>query len=67
MWDKICVLFYSILFIIISFQLCDRSTSPEWNESFYFLVHDPKQQMLVIKARSCSVFTSYEHPASHCA
>ncbi|XP_068598098.1 extended synaptotagmin-1-like [Brachionichthys hirsutus] len=33
-------------------QLCDRSTSPEWNESFYFLVHDPKRQMLVIKLSS---------------
>lgn len=33
-------------------KLCDRSTSPQWNESFYFLVHDPKQQMLVIKLSS---------------
>uniref|UniRef100_A0A3Q3FUU0 Extended synaptotagmin-like protein 1b n=1 Tax=Labrus bergylta TaxID=56723 RepID=A0A3Q3FUU0_9LABR len=24
-------------------------TSPQWNESFYFLVHDPKRQMLVVK------------------
>lgn len=34
-----------------SFQLCDRSTNPQWNESFYFIVHDPKQQILVVKAR----------------
>ncbi|XP_041808275.1 extended synaptotagmin-1 [Chelmon rostratus] len=33
-------------------KLCDRSTSPQWNESFYFLVHDPKHQMLVIKLSS---------------
>ncbi|XP_069564869.1 extended synaptotagmin-1 [Brachyistius frenatus] len=33
-------------------KLCDRSTSPQWNESFYFLVHDPKQQMLVLKLSS---------------
>ncbi|XP_022073535.2 extended synaptotagmin-1 [Acanthochromis polyacanthus] len=33
-------------------KLCDRSTSPQWNESFYFLVQDPKQQMLVMKLSS---------------
>ncbi|KAG7465594.1 extended synaptotagmin-1-like [Solea senegalensis] len=33
-------------------KLCDRSTSPEWNESFYFLVRDPKHQMLVVKLSS---------------
>ncbi|XP_011612041.2 extended synaptotagmin-1 [Takifugu rubripes] len=33
-------------------QLCDRSTSPQWNESFYFLVHDPKLQMLIVKLSS---------------
>ncbi|XP_070814793.1 extended synaptotagmin-1 [Chaetodon trifascialis] len=33
-------------------KLCDRTTSPQWNESFYFLVHDPKHQMLVIKLSS---------------
>ncbi|XP_034724938.1 extended synaptotagmin-1 isoform X1 [Etheostoma cragini] len=33
-------------------KLCDRSTSPQWNESFYFLVHDPKHQMLVVKLSS---------------
>uniref|UniRef100_A0AAQ6A7Y9 Extended synaptotagmin-like protein 1b n=1 Tax=Amphiprion ocellaris TaxID=80972 RepID=A0AAQ6A7Y9_AMPOC len=27
-----------------------------WNESFYFLVHDPKQQMLVMKARNLFLF-----------
>ncbi|KAM9759327.1 uncharacterized protein esyt1b [Menidia menidia] len=33
-------------------KLCDRSTSPQWNESFYFMVHDPKKEMLVIKLSS---------------
>uniref|UniRef100_UPI0037E780EC extended synaptotagmin-1 isoform X2 n=1 Tax=Semicossyphus pulcher TaxID=241346 RepID=UPI0037E780EC len=33
-------------------NLCERSTSPQWNESFYFLVHDPTQQMLVVKLSS---------------
>ncbi|XP_067443672.1 extended synaptotagmin-1 [Thunnus thynnus] len=33
-------------------NLCDRSTSPEWNEPFYFLVRDPKHQMLVVKLSS---------------
>ncbi|KAM6927192.1 uncharacterized protein FYW49_003387 [Xenentodon cancila] len=32
--------------------LCERSTSPQWNESFHFLVHDPKRQMLVVKLPS---------------
>ncbi|XP_072238428.1 uncharacterized protein esyt1b [Leuresthes tenuis] len=33
-------------------KLCDRSTSPQWNESFYFVVHDPIHQMLVVKLSS---------------
>lgn len=33
-------------------KLCDRSTNPEWNESFYALVRDPKLQMLVVKLSS---------------
>uniref|UniRef100_A0A669F4T5 Extended synaptotagmin-like protein 1b n=1 Tax=Oreochromis niloticus TaxID=8128 RepID=A0A669F4T5_ORENI len=28
--------------------------SPQWNESFYFVVHDPKHQMLVVKVRYLS-------------
>uniref|UniRef100_A0A3P8URB6 Extended synaptotagmin-1 n=1 Tax=Cynoglossus semilaevis TaxID=244447 RepID=A0A3P8URB6_CYNSE len=43
----------ALLFVHIqgahSLPLCDRSTSPEWNKSFYFMVLDPKQQMLVVK------------------
>ncbi|XP_037346084.2 extended synaptotagmin-1 [Pungitius pungitius] len=33
-------------------KLCERSTNPHWNECFYFLVHDPKHQMLVVKLSS---------------
>ncbi|XP_075966458.1 uncharacterized protein LOC142970246 [Anarhichas minor] len=33
-------------------KLCERSTNPQWNECFYFLVHDPKHQMLVVKLSS---------------
>ncbi|XP_061641024.1 extended synaptotagmin-1 isoform X2 [Phyllopteryx taeniolatus] len=33
-------------------QLCDRSANPQWAESFYFLVRDPKHQMLVLKLSS---------------
>ncbi|XP_007566125.1 extended synaptotagmin-1-like [Poecilia formosa] len=33
-------------------KLCDRSSSPKWNESFYFIIHDPKRQMLVAKLSS---------------
>ncbi|XP_061147662.1 extended synaptotagmin-1 [Syngnathus typhle] len=33
-------------------QLCDRSTNPQWGESFYFLVRDPQHQMLVFKLSS---------------
>ncbi|XP_060926108.1 extended synaptotagmin-1 isoform X2 [Limanda limanda] len=33
-------------------KLCDRSTCPKWSESFYFLVRDPKHQMLVVKLSS---------------
>ncbi|KAM3877865.1 extended synaptotagmin-1-like [Diretmus argenteus] len=33
-------------------KVCDRTVSPQWHESFYFLVRDPKQQMLVLKLSS---------------
>ncbi|XP_034022626.1 extended synaptotagmin-1 isoform X3 [Thalassophryne amazonica] len=38
-------------------KVCDRSTSPQWNESFHFLVRDPKHQMLVLK-----LFSGWEQP-----
>uniref|UniRef100_A0A671Y6J9 Extended synaptotagmin 1 n=1 Tax=Sparus aurata TaxID=8175 RepID=A0A671Y6J9_SPAAU len=28
-------------------KLFERTSNPQWNESFYFLVHDPKHQMLL--------------------
>ncbi|XP_026202787.1 extended synaptotagmin-1 [Anabas testudineus] len=33
-------------------KLCDRTNNPQWNESFHFLVRDPKHQMLVVKLSS---------------
>ncbi|XP_035243279.1 uncharacterized protein LOC118210888 isoform X11 [Anguilla anguilla] len=30
-------------------KVCDRSTSPQWDEAFYFLVRDPEQDMLIVK------------------
>uniref|UniRef100_A0A671KAW1 Extended synaptotagmin-1-like n=1 Tax=Sinocyclocheilus anshuiensis TaxID=1608454 RepID=A0A671KAW1_9TELE len=43
----------ALLFIYLErahdLPVCDRSTSPYWNEAFDFLVHDPKKDMLVIK------------------
>ncbi|XP_043097609.1 extended synaptotagmin-1 isoform X1 [Puntigrus tetrazona] len=33
-------------------KVCDRSSSPHWNEAFDFLVHDPKKDILVIKLSS---------------
>lgn len=33
-------------------KMCDRSNSPQWNEWFYFLVRDPKHQMLLVKLSS---------------
>ncbi|CAL1608478.1 unnamed protein product [Knipowitschia caucasica] len=29
--------------------VCDRTTSPKWNEAFCFLVRDPREDILVIK------------------
>uniref|UniRef100_G3N696 Extended synaptotagmin-like protein 1b n=1 Tax=Gasterosteus aculeatus aculeatus TaxID=481459 RepID=G3N696_GASAC len=29
--------------------VCDRTTSPEWNEAFCFLVRDPREDILVVK------------------
>uniref|UniRef100_A0A8C2X5Y5 Extended synaptotagmin 1 n=1 Tax=Cyclopterus lumpus TaxID=8103 RepID=A0A8C2X5Y5_CYCLU len=39
-----------------SLPLCERSANPQWNEYFYFLVHDPTHQMLVVKARHLFTF-----------
>lgn len=53
-------LIISFFFIIIYLlKVCDRSTNPQWNESFYFLVHDPKHQMLIIKVR-CSLICKFK-------
>uniref|UniRef100_H3C487 Extended synaptotagmin 1 n=1 Tax=Tetraodon nigroviridis TaxID=99883 RepID=H3C487_TETNG len=33
-------------------KVCDRSRSPIWSEAFHFLVHDPREEMLIIKLSS---------------
>ncbi|XP_063070881.1 extended synaptotagmin-1 [Engraulis encrasicolus] len=33
-------------------KVLDRSTSPQWKEEFHFLVHDPTQDMVIIKLSS---------------
>ncbi|KAJ8017031.1 hypothetical protein DPEC_G00013540 [Dallia pectoralis] len=30
-------------------KLCERSTSPRWDEAFHFLVRDPKEEILLVK------------------
>ncbi|KAG5282539.1 hypothetical protein AALO_G00057150 [Alosa alosa] len=30
-------------------KICDRSTSPQWDEAFHFLVHDPRKDILTVK------------------
>ncbi|KAL1020891.1 hypothetical protein UPYG_G00006050 [Umbra pygmaea] len=30
-------------------KLCERSTSPRWDEAFHFLVRDPKEEILIVK------------------
>lgn len=39
-------------------KVCDRSRSPQWNESFYYLVRDPREEMLIVKVSVCSVCVS---------
>ncbi|XP_045561813.1 uncharacterized protein isoform X3 [Salmo salar] len=29
--------------------VCDRTISPKWDEAFYFLVHDPREEILIVK------------------
>ncbi|XP_027002943.2 extended synaptotagmin-1 [Tachysurus fulvidraco] len=33
--------------------VCDRTSSPQWNEAFHFLVHDPKKEELILKLTHC--------------
>uniref|UniRef100_A0A3B3WIY0 Extended synaptotagmin-like protein 1a n=1 Tax=Poecilia mexicana TaxID=48701 RepID=A0A3B3WIY0_9TELE len=32
-------------------QVCERSTSPRWDEAFHFLVRDPRDETLTVKVR----------------
>uniref|UniRef100_A0A6Q2Z4W5 Extended synaptotagmin-like protein 1b n=1 Tax=Esox lucius TaxID=8010 RepID=A0A6Q2Z4W5_ESOLU len=31
-------------------QVCDRTKSPQWDEAFYFLIHDPRKEILIVRA-----------------
>uniref|UniRef100_A0A669E2W4 Extended synaptotagmin-like protein 1b n=1 Tax=Oreochromis niloticus TaxID=8128 RepID=A0A669E2W4_ORENI len=33
-------------------KVCDRTRAPQWNEGFFFKVHNPKEEMLIIKLSS---------------
>ncbi|XP_052414465.1 extended synaptotagmin-1 [Carassius gibelio] len=33
-------------------KVCERSTSPEWSEAFHFLLHNPEEEILIIKLSS---------------
>ncbi|KAF6718091.1 Extended synaptotagmin-1 [Oryzias melastigma] len=33
-------------------KVCERSRTPQWSEAFYFLVHNPKEEMLIVKLSS---------------
>ncbi|GAA6088070.1 extended synaptotagmin-1, partial [Tachysurus ichikawai] len=33
--------------------VCDRTSSPQWNEAFHFLVHHPKKEELILKLSHC--------------
>ncbi|KAF4083592.1 hypothetical protein AMELA_G00143650 [Ameiurus melas] len=37
--------------------VCDRTSSPQWNEAFHFLVHDPKKEELIVKLSHCWDFS----------
>lgn len=49
---------HSHLVFVISLKVCDRSRSPQWNEVFYFVVHDPRQEMLIVKVSALPFLVS---------
>lgn len=46
--------------------MCDRSTSPQWGEAFHFLVHDPKEEMLIVKVNALNVSTLRPETSCYC-
>lgn len=55
--------------LLSSLKVCDRSRSPIWSEAFHFLVHDPREEMLIIKVSavwfSVSVHCTEENKHIH--
>lgn len=46
-----------IFFFFFAPKVCDRSTSPRWEEAFHYLVRDPRDESLTVKV-SASVHAS---------
>lgn len=46
MTDFFLLFFFSFFSLM---KVCERSRSPDWNESFLFMVQNPREEMLVIK------------------
>lgn len=40
---------YSASFLFFSHKVCERSTSPRWEEAFHYLVRDPTDESLIVK------------------
>ncbi len=49
--NQFTVNFHKATSLLVFLKVCDRSTSPEWSEAFYFLVHDPTDEILIIKVK----------------
>uniref|UniRef100_A0A8C4ET18 Extended synaptotagmin-like protein 1a n=1 Tax=Dicentrarchus labrax TaxID=13489 RepID=A0A8C4ET18_DICLA len=41
----------------VSDLICERSTSPQWDEAFHFLVRDPRDETLTMKVRALGSLT----------
>lgn len=46
-------------------KVCERSTSPRWEEAFHYLVRDPRDESLTVKV-SASVWQRHSPPSRHC-
>uniref|UniRef100_A0A674AJI5 Extended synaptotagmin-1-like n=1 Tax=Salmo trutta TaxID=8032 RepID=A0A674AJI5_SALTR len=38
--------------LFVTLKVCDRTNSPQWDEAFYFLVRDPREEILIVKVRA---------------
>lgn len=59
---------HSILLFPSSPKVCERSTSPRWDEAFHFLVRNPREETLTVKVFNTiciSSFSSFSCEADH--